>query len=166
MKCWLGFGLLATTPLPLAAQEFHSTHSTIEAAVGAADIRESYTSDCCGPSRTLRGASASLRLARPLRDFAEIGVEGGLVLAGGTSMEWFMATGAVGGRKRLAPWLQVGAGALGHPGDCTLLTPATASAGSALGCGTNFGLGASAATGLRWRASGRVVIGLEGSFTA
>ena len=81
-------------------------------------------------------------------------------------MEWLMATGALAGPWRLSPWLELGAGAIGHPGDCPLLVTAATSTGSSLGCGTSFSLGAAVATGLRFRATGRLLIGLEGSFVA
>src|SRR5438093_4167685 len=124
MRRWMGIGLVATLAHSLVAQEFHSTRTSIEASFGVADLKESYTSDCCGPSRTLDGVSFSLRFAHPLKGPAEAGGQFGATLADGSSMEWLMATGALAGPWRLSPWLELGAGAIGHPGDCPLLVTA------------------------------------------
>ncbi len=142
--------LLGSSPLVLAAQSFEATG-------GIARFAESFTTDCCGPTRAASGSSFSVRVQRGSRT-AAFALEGGATFAGGRGMKWLMPVFALTLPKRPSPWFAVGAGLMAQPGEC----PADASDTSP-DCTTHFVPGWLVGAGIRPSLSDHVAISLETS---
>jgi len=156
MRSPLLVALLLSLSPPLYAQRESSHPWSAEIAFGPAQTLEGFASDCCGSTRTTSGTSLSVRLMRRIHRSAEVGLDGGATLVPGRDMRWLMAVGSLTASSRIAPWIRLGAGLVGHRGEC----PADGSSTLSI-CDLDLVLGGQLAAGARWSMASRVAVGLE-----
>ena len=154
MRCAVALLLLAASSL--GAQTVAPARVSLELVVSAATLRQSFSFDCCGPTRTADGVGVVLRVQRPVGRLLAAGGEAGLsVTRNVRDMRWLMAIGTIAGTGRVAPWAQVGGGLVIQPGEC----PADGS-DPGPGCQVALRPGGGVAAGVRWRLGG-FAVGLE-----
>ena len=150
---------IALTATSLQAQVPQAPHVSLEFGLATAAYKQSFSSDCCGPTRTAAGVAVSVRLQRPVGELFALGAEAGTSLTERKDMRWLMGIATIVSRRRIAPWGQVGAGLVSQPGEC----PADASDTSP-SCRTALHVGGLAAAGVRWNVIHSFAIGVEAAF--
>lgn len=160
MKTWLiGLIVLCTGAGPLLAQTRKPLRVAFEGAVGVAELSESFSDNCCGPTRDATGLSLSVRMRERSGRLFELGLDGGATFAGHREMKWVMGVLSIAVPRRVSPWAQIGGGLVAQPGACPVDGPNTGP-----GCETDLKLGATAAGGIRWTVSGRLAVGVEAAY--
>ena len=157
MKSWLVTVVVLTAAVPeLLAQTRKPLPVAFEGVVGLAQFTESFSDDCCGPARDATGFSFSLRIRERSGRLFELGLEAGATFAGHREMKWGLAVLSIAAPKRVAPWVHIGGGLVGQPGECPADGPTFGP-----GCETDLKLGATAAGGVRWTIGERLAVGIE-----
>lgn len=101
MKVSLIAILLVLTGSEGLAQAPAGSRWSVEVTGGAASFRESFPSDCCGPTRKAAGTAFALRAAHHENHLVELGAEVGATFAGGREMKWLMPVVGLSRRGRL-----------------------------------------------------------------
>lgn len=157
MKQWLlGLVILGSAVPSVAAQTGAALPVGFEAVLGAAQLAESFSDDCCGPTRNATGSSVSVRVRAPAARLLRWGLDAGATFADHRTMKWGLAVLSVASQGRVAPWGQIGGGLVTQPGECPADGP-----NYGPGCQTDFRLGATAAGGALWTVSRHFAIGVE-----
>ena len=141
------------------AQATDRSRWALEISGGAATFRESYPTDCCGPTQRAGGSSLIVRGVRRASRHIELGGELGATAADGWRMRWLMPMLAVSRRGPVTPWLQLGAGAVSQTGEC----PADGSRPDPA-CSVDLALGGQQAIGLRYELAPMWSVGGEAGY--
>lgn len=144
---------------PLNSQGAKPPGVSVELGIASATFKQSFFSDCCGPTREATGNAFSIRIKRQTSRLIAVGAEAGASITPRPDMRWLMAIGTIAPRGRLAPWAQVGAGLVGQPGECPADAPDTSP-----DCRTAITLGGAVGAGVRWNLRRNLAIGLETVF--
>jgi len=159
VKVLASYSVLMLAAAALKAQAPKLPGVSIELGIASATFKQSFSSDCCGPTREATGSAFSVRIKRRTTRFIAVGVEVGASATPRPDMRWLMAIGTIAPSRRFAPWAQVGAGLVGQPGECPADAPDTSP-----DCKTAITLGGVVGVGVRWSLLSNLAIGLETAF--
>lgn len=157
MQQWLlSLVALGAVAPSVTAQTRAPSPIAFEAVIGVARFVQSFSDDCCGPTRAATGPSLGVRITAPASRLLRWGLEAGAAFADHRNMKWGVAVLSIGGHGRIAPWGHLGGGLLIQPGECPQDGPDYGP-----GCRTDFRLGATAAGGAVWSVGTHLAIGAE-----